>query len=399
MTAGVTYPHGFRAAGVAAGLKPSGRLDLALLAGGPDSTAAGLFTTNRIPAAAVTLSKERLAAGRGTAVLVNSGQANAATGARGDEDARTATEAAAQRLELEPEDVLACSTGVIGEPIHLAELLGGIGSLVDGLSSEGGGAFAEAIMTTDTVAKSAQADAGPYRVGGAAKGVGMISPNLATMLAFVTTDAAVRRADLDRLARDHVRPHLDSITVDGSTSTNDTVLMFASGAAGVEPLESDTPRWDALATAVDAVGASLASQLIGDAEGGNHVVVVEVEGAVTESDARAAASAIANSPLVKTAAYGGDPNPGRILQAVGASGVEFDPSVLDVWLGDSSLVEGGVIPPAYFDAGGLRGSAGSAMAEPEFTVRVRLGDGPGRSRVLGCDLSYEYVRINGEYTT
>jgi glutamate N-acetyltransferase/amino-acid N-acetyltransferase len=399
VSTGVTYPRGFRAAGIAAGLKPSGRRDLALLAGGARTTAAGLFTTNRIVAAPVTLSKARLAAGRGTAVLVNSGQANAATGSRGGEDAQTATEAAAKVLALEPDDVLACSTGVIGEPVHLPELLSGIGALADELSTEGGAAFAEAILTTDTVAKHAQADAGPYRVGGAAKGVGMISPNLATMLAFVTTDAAVPRADLDRLSRDHLRPHFDTITVDGSTSTNDTVLVFASGAAGSEPVAAGTPAWASLAAAVHDVGGSLASQLIGDAEGGNHVIVVEVEGASSEADARAAATAVANSPLVKTAAFGEDPNPGRILQAIGASGVEFDPSVLDVWLGDSRLVEGGLIPPAYFDAGSLRGSAASAMAEPEFTLRVRLGDGPGRSRVLGCDLSYEYVRINGEYTT
>src|SRR5439155_17864055 len=182
-------------------------------------------------------------------------------------------------------------------------LLAGIGGLVDELSTEGGGAFAEAILTTDTVAKCAQADAGPYRVGGAAKGVGMISPNLATMLAFVTTDAAVSRDDLDRLARDHLRPHLDAITVDGSTSTNDTVLMFASAAAGSEPVDVNTAAWDGLAEAVDAVGASLASQLIADAEGGGHVVVVEVEGAAGEDEARAAANAVANSPLVKTAAF------------------------------------------------------------------------------------------------
>jgi glutamate N-acetyltransferase/amino-acid N-acetyltransferase len=307
--------------------------------------------------------------------------------------------AAAKRLGVPADQVLVASTGVIGVPLDMPPVVQGIASAVGALGVDGLDAFAAAIMTTDTVRKEATADAGTIRVGGAAKGVGMIAPSLATMLAFVTTDAAVGRTDLDRLARDHLRPHFESITVDGSSSTNDTVLLFASGAATGDRVSPGTAAWDVLAAAVDEVGASLASQLIADAEGGNRVVVVDVTGAASEADARTAANAIANSPLVKTAAFGGDPNPGRILQAVGASGVEFDPSLLDVWLGDSRLVEGGVIPPAYFDADGLRGSAVSAMSGPEILLRVRLGDGPGRSRVLGCDLSYEYVRINGEYTT
>jgi len=399
VSAGVTYPRGFRASGIVAGLKPSGRPDLALLVGDPGTTVAGVFTTNAVVAAPVTLSRARIAAGAGTAVIVNSGQANAATGARGDEDARATAVATAQRLGLAPDDVLVCSTGVIGEPVHMEELLAGLPGAVTALTAEGGEAFAEAIMTTDTVAKSAAADAAPVRVGGAAKGVGMISPNLATMLAFVTTDAAVVREDLDLLVRTELAPRFNALTVDGCTSTNDTVLLFASGAAGAPPVDRGSDAWTALASAVGAVGDALVSQLIHDAEGATTVMLVEVEGATSEADARCVATAVADSPLVKTAVFGSDPNPGRILQAVGSSGVEIAPSRIDVWIGEAHVAHEGVIPPAYFAADGLRASAEAAMQEREVTLRIRIGDGPATSRVLGCDLSYDYVKINGEYTT
>jgi glutamate N-acetyltransferase/amino-acid N-acetyltransferase len=258
-------------------------------------------------------------------------------------------------------------------------------------------------MTTDTVPKSAVADAGPVRVGGAAKGVGMIAPNLATMLAFVTTDAPVAAPDLATLAREALAPAFDAISVDGCTSTNDTVLLFASGAArddGGGAVAPGSRAWGALATAVADVGDDLARQLIADGEGVTHVLVIDVEGTASDLDARMIARAVADSPLVKTAAFGADPNPGRVLQAVGAAGVDVDPAAIDVSIGDVLVASGGVIPPAYFDAEGeLRRRAAEAMAAPEILLRVRIGDGPGRSRMLGGDLSYEYVRINGEYTT
>jgi glutamate N-acetyltransferase/amino-acid N-acetyltransferase len=396
---GVTYPRGFRAAGVTAGFKRSGHPDLALLVGDPGTSAAGLFTTNRVAAAPVHVSKARLAAGRGLAVLVNSGQANAATGPQGVNDALGSTAAVADLLGLAADDVLACSTGVIGEPLHMVELLAALPALTQALSEDGGADAARAIMTTDTVAKTAEADAAPFRVGGAAKGVGMISPNLATMLAFVTTDAPVERSELRLLADAELKPRFNAFTVDGCTSTNDTVLLFASGAAGGEPLRPGDGRFEALAEAMGAVADSLVSQLIQDGEGATHVLLVDVEGAACDIDARRVAKAVADSPLVKTAAYGGDPNPGRILQAVGSSGVEVDPSCVDVWIGDVPLASGGTIPPAYFTSPTLHDAAQAAMQAPEFVVRVRVGEGPGRTRVLGCDLSYEYVRINGEYTT
>ncbi|MGZ5293857.1 MAG: bifunctional ornithine acetyltransferase/N-acetylglutamate synthase, partial [Actinomycetota bacterium] len=263
----------------------------------------------------------------------------------------------------------------------------------------GGEDFARAIMTTDTVDKRATAEADGIRVGGCAKGVGMIAPNLATMLVFVTTDAAVAAPDLQRMADGQLKPRFNALTVDASTSTNDTVLLLASGAAGAPPAAPGSLAWVRLAEAVASVGESLLRQLAADAEGANHVLIVEVEGADAEADARVIAKAVADSPLVKTAAFGGDPNPGRILQAAGAAGVEFDVGALDVFIGDVQLAEGGVIPPAYFEDDALIEKARVQMGAPEIAIRVKVGDGRGTSRAMGCDLSYEYVRINGEYTT
>ena len=402
MSAGVTYPKGFRAAGIAAGFKPSGKPDLGLVLAADGTTAAGLFTTNLVAAAPVALGRGRLAASGGAvrAVVVNSGQANAATGERGISDAEKSTAALADLLGVPSDHVIPCSTGVIGEPLHMDVLLGALPAVVEEASEDGGDDFARAIMTTDTVPKSATADAGSVRVGGAAKGVGMIAPHLATMLAFVTTDARVAPGDLDALARERLAPAFNAISVDACPSTNDTVLLLASGAAGGDALAPAADGWDGFADAVAAVGQDLARQLIADGEGVTHVIVIDVEGAANDDDARTIARAIADSPLVKTAAYGSDPNPGRVLQAVGSSGVAVDPARIDVAIGDVAIAVGGVIPPSYFDADGhLRRRAAAAMGGPEILLRVRVGDGSGRSRMLGCDLSYEYVRINGEYTT
>jgi glutamate N-acetyltransferase/amino-acid N-acetyltransferase len=399
VSSGVTYPRGFRASGVAAGLKASGALDLAMLMGDAGTTAAGLFTTNTVVAAPVVLSRTHLASGTARGVLVNSGQANAATGARGEDDALAVLSATAAVLRVGVGELLACSTGVIGEPIHIEPLLAGVPGLVGALDADGGRRFAEAIMTTDSVTKEATADAGPIRVGGAAKGVGMLAPSLATMLAFVTTDARAASADLDALAHERLAPAFEAVTVDGCTSTNDTVLLFASGAAGGPALAPGDDGWAAFASAVGEVGDALASQLIHDGEGVTHVLLIDVAGAADVEDARRAARAVAGSPLVKTAAFSEDPNPGRIVQALGASGVAFDPADVDVWIGDARVVAHGVIPPAYFGPGELQEAAAAAMRGSEVSLRVSIGHGPGSARVLGGDLSYDYVKINGEYTT
>lgn len=395
----VTFPRGFRASGVTAGMKPSGRPDLGLLVADGQASAAGLFTTNAFAAAPVELCRRRVAGGRARAVVVNSGQANAGTGPRGDEDAETTTAAVADALGVDPGVVLACSTGVIGEPLHVGEYLAAIPTLVDTLSAEGAQAFAEAITTTDTVRKQAAATRGPYRVGGCAKGVGMVAPDLrlATMLAFVTTDAPVAPEPLKRLAAEILQPSFESLTVDGCTSTNDTVLLFAGGATGGPPVEPGTPAWEHLGIAVDEVASSLVRQLADDAEGATHVVLVEVTGARTEGDARVVARAVADSLLVKTAVFGGDPNPGRILQAIGSSGVAFAPGDVEVDLSGVPVIADGRIPASFADGG--VDLARKALAERDVTIAVSLGDGPGTSRTLGVDLSYDYVKINAEYTT
>ncbi|MEX0754455.1 MAG: bifunctional glutamate N-acetyltransferase/amino-acid acetyltransferase ArgJ [Actinomycetota bacterium] len=394
----VTFPAGFRAAGVTAGVKPSGAPDLALLVADAPCSAAAVFTTNAFRAAPVELCARRLANGSAQAVVVNSGQANAATGAAGLRDAERLADAVASGMHLDPDRVLGCSTGVIGEPLHMEALLAGVPAAVGALSRRGGPDFAAAIMTTDTVPKQAQGASGSHRVGGAAKGVGMIAPSLATMLAFVTTDAPVPPAAVHELTTEVLEPVFESLTVDASPSTNDTVLLIASGAARGAAVTPGTAAWAGLTRTLEEVALSLVDQLAADAEGGTHVLLVEVSGAASTGDARLVARAVADSPLVKTAAFGGDPNPGRILQAVGASGVAIDPGRVDIAIGEVPVVREGVIPPAYFDPSGDE-AARAAMKEPEIRYRIRLGEGAGTSRTFGCDLSYDYVRINGEYTT
>jgi glutamate N-acetyltransferase / amino-acid N-acetyltransferase len=396
----VTFPRGFRAAGVTAGMKPSGRPDLGLIVGDEPRSAAGLFTTNMFAAAPVKLSRRRLGRNLAQAVVVNSGQANAGTGLQGDRDAEASSAAVADALGVDPSVVLTCSTGVIGEPLHLDEYLAALPGLVGGLSEEGGDAFAEAITTTDTVIKQATAERGPHRVGGCAKGVGMIAPDLklATMLVFLTTDAPIPPADIGRLATEVLEPRFESLTVDGCTSTNDTVLLLSSAAAGGELVLPDTPAWEQLAAAMDEVAASLLLQLAADAEGATHVILVEVNGAEQEGDARVIAKAIADSLLVKTAVFGGDPNPGRILQAIGSSGVQFLPQLVEVSIGNVQVILGGEIVASYFDDGGAE-AARAVLREHDVVLSVSVGGGPGESRALGVDLSHEYVKINAEYTT
>lgn len=396
----VTFPRGFRAAGTTAGMKPSGRPDMGLLVADPVQSVAGLFTTNAFAAAPVRLSAQRVSRGLPRAVVVNSGQANAGTGLRGDRDSERTTAAVADALHLEASDVIACSTGVIGEPLHMDQYLGAIPELVSSLSDEGGDAFAEAIMTTDVVPKVAAAERGGFRVGGCAKGVGMIAPDLhlATMLVFITTDAPVPPPEIRRLATELLEPRFESLTVDACTSTNDTVLLFASGAAGGDLVVPGTDAWVEVTSALEEVATSLLLQLAADAEGANHVMLVEVSGAETGQHAQIVAREIAESILVKTAIFGGDPNPGRILQAIGSSGVPFLPQLVTGFIGDIQVIDAGEIAPSYFD-GGNEAARLALVEEREVVVLVALGNGEGRSRMIGVDLSYDYVKINAEYST
>ena len=381
----VTYARGFGAAAASAGFKESGRPDLGLLVCDGPGTAAGAFTTNAFPAAPVTLTMSHLVGGRARVVLVNSGQANAGTGDEGLEDASTMASGAAAALGCAEEDVLVCSTGVIGPRVPLGRFRAALPKLAAGLSADGGDAFAEAICTTDTRIKTATADAGRHRVGGCAKGAGMIAPRLATLLAFVTTDAPAPPDVLRRIVNERAIPVWNGLVVDGCQSTNDTVLLLASGAAGGDVDET------ALGDAVESVMRSLARQVAADAEGATKTIVVQVDGATDPVSARAVGLAVAGSDLVKTAVFGSDPNPGRILQAAGDAAVVVDPSRFRSSIGDIPVIEGGVVLQATDPKRALDG--------PEVLVAIDLGVGDASATVFGCDLSYDYVRINAEYST
>ena len=394
----VTFPRGFRAAGVAAGLKASARPDLALLVADGQASAAGGFTTNAFPAAPVTVTREHLADGRARAVVVNSGQANAGTGRAGMDDARATAAAVADHLGCDADDVLVCSTGVIGPRVPVPTLLAGLPQALDQLDEAGGDAFATAILTTDLGPKQAATTTGPYRVGGCAKGAGMIAPRLAphglaTLLAFITTDAPVPPGVLTGMVTDAVMPVWNGVVVDGCQSTNDTVLVLASGAAGGDQVRAGSPEGLELEEAFRRVSEDLARQVVKGAEGASKMLVVDVQGASDTDAARQVGLAIAGSPLVKTAVCGGDPNPGRILQAIGDAGVAFDAHRTRAMLDGVAVVQDGMVTEPLPDG------AAAALAGPEVLVRVDLGIGTGSATVFGCDLSEEYVRINARYRT
>ena len=390
---GVTAPRGFTAAGWAAGLKPSGKPDLALLLAPEGAVCGGAFTRSVVRAACVDLCAQRLEAsgGRIRAVLINSGQANACTGDRGLIDSQRATAAAADRLGLDEESVLICSTGVIGVPIPMPTLLAGLDPLVGAMASSGGEAAAQAILTTDLVDKQVALEADlqgrRVRIGGMAKGSGMIHPDMATMLGFFSCDAGVEPSRWQAMVRRAVQRSFNAITVDGDTSTNDTVLAFAAG----EALPED--QLDALEDGLTAAMQQLAQAIARGGEGATCLIEVQVEGAVDEASALAVARTVCGSSLVKTAVHGRDPNWGRIVAAAGRSGVAFDPEAVALWIGSHQLMEAG--QPVAFD----RESASAVLREDRVSIRLRLGSGPGSGVGWGCDLSDQYVRINADYTT
>jgi glutamate N-acetyltransferase/amino-acid N-acetyltransferase len=388
----VTAPDGFRAAGVIAGLKESGRPDLGLLVADRGASAAGLFTTNAFPAAPVTVSQRHLVSGRARAVVVNSGQANAATGELGIGDATGTCALVGESIGAEPEDVLVCSTGVIGPRVKMAKLTKALPAVVGGLSDDGGSRFAEAILTTDTVSKQTVMEGVGFTVGGCAKGVGMIAPRLATMLAFLTTDAVVDPRVLDASVRRVVAPVFNGLTVDGCTSTNDTVLVLASGASGVL-VDPGTPQIAILEAALEEAARDLVHQIQVDAEGATKALAVQVSGGLDGEMAASVGRAVAGSMLVKTALFGGDPNPGRILQAVGSCGVPVIPERVSISLAGHRVVAGGVV--VSFD----EHACALALKERDVAIEVDLGLGDEQATAFGCDLGYEYVRINAEYTT
>ncbi|AEV15986.1 Arginine biosynthesis bifunctional protein ArgJ beta chain [Thermus sp. CCB_US3_UF1] len=379
----VKLPRGFRAGATRAGIKPSGKPDLALLVSGLPAAWAYAATQNRAAAPSIHRGRRLYAAGGALrAVVVNAGNANCATGERGVRDDARMAELAALRLTLRPEEVLTASTGVIGVPLPLERVEAGLPQIpLEPLADP----FAEAILTTDLVPKVAEAEVAGAKVVGIAKGSGMIHPNMATMLAFVVTDAKVPQEALRAAWRGIVDRTFNQVTVDGDTSTNDLALLMANGASGEVPLE-------ALFQAVEAVAQELARKIARDGEGATKLLVVRVRGAATEEEARRAARAVAGSALWKSALYGNDPNWGRILAALGNSGARFDPFRVRIALQGIPLYAGGVLP---FD----RQAASAAMRAEEVEVLVDLEEGEGEGVAWGCDLTEGYVRINALYTT
>jgi glutamate N-acetyltransferase/amino-acid N-acetyltransferase len=399
---GVTAPEGFLAAGITAGLKASGKPDLSLLLAPEGAVCAGTFTTSLVRAACVDLCAERLQAsgGRARAVLTNSGQANACTGDRGLIDSLRATQAMADRLGLAAEEVLICSTGVIGVPIPMDTLLTGVDPLAAALSAAGGADAATAILTTDLIDKqiALEAELGGRRVriGGMAKGSGMIHPNMATMLGYLSCDAGVPADVWQTMVQRAVDRSFNAITVDGDTSTNDTYLAFAAG----EPLSPE--HYEALEAGLTAVSQHLAKAIARDGEGATCLLEVQVEGASDDAAARAIARTICGSSLVKCAVHGRDPNWGRIVAAAGRAGVPMDPDAVALWLGEHQLMAAG--QPLAFDRPAASAymrdrAAGAYLADDTVLIRIQVGSGLGSGRAWGCDLSDQYVRINADYTT
>jgi glutamate N-acetyltransferase/amino-acid N-acetyltransferase len=387
----ITSPKGFLAGATCAGIKTSGGLDMGILYSEVSCVAAGLFTTNRIKAAPVLWCQEHIAGGKAQAIVTNAGCANACTGERGLEDATEMAGLAAKRLGIAHQDVLVASTGVIGEPLPI----GLIGSNMDNvaLSKEGGHELAQAIMTTDTHAKEVAivAGGGEFTIGGIAKGSGMIHPNMATLLCFLATDAAIDAYFLEKALREAVDVSFNMVTVDGDTSPNDMVLILANGMAGsINEGTGDAEDFQAVLTEVCTY---LARRIASDGEGATRLIEVTVDGALTVADARLAARTIAGSPLVKTAVHGCDPNWGRIVAALGYSGAEIDGARIDLFLNNIRLVAGG--SPHPFDEDEVRVVMGGA----EVPIRVCLNLGDCAATAWGCDLSAEYVTINSEYTT
>jgi len=389
---GVTSPRGFRAAGVSAGIKASGALDLALLVSDTPAAAAAVFTINRAQAAPVIVSREHLARahGQARAVVVNSGCANACTGAQGMSVARAMADEAAQLVGCPADQVLVASTGVIGVALSIDKIRGALPSAFRALAGDQGAAAARAIMTTDPFPKEAAVRSGGFSVGGMAKGSGMIEPMLATMLGFVTTDAVVELVLLDRALREAVNDTFNAITVDGECSTNDTVMLLANGASGVR---IDERNYAEFATALRAVCLELALGIVRGGEGATKLVTVTVTGAATAEDARRAAKAIANSPLVKTAIHGGDPNWGRLIAVAGRAGVAFELQRAAVTIGSTVLFKDG----APHDENAPE--AAEYLKGTDISVGVDLGAGRASSTVWTCDLSADYVRINADYRT
>ncbi len=384
---GITYPKGFQAAGVSCGIKESGLKDLAVIFSEKRASGAAVYTTNRFKAAPLLVTEEHLADGALQAVVCNSGNANCCTGPQGLEDARAMARETARLLHIPESDVAVASTGVIGVPLPMENVLQGIDRAVRRLSHGGGKDAAEAILTTDTRIKEFTLEGEGYRLGAMAKGAGMIAPDMATMLCFITTDALVDEVTLRRCLKQAVESTFNMITVDGCTSTNDMVLVLANGISAVRPSESD------LRGQLLEICGELAMMLVKDGEGATRFIEVKVTRAMSAEDAKRAAMSVGNSLLVKTAFYGGDPNWGRIMAALGSSGVHLDTGKVTLTLNGTRLVERG---EPYRD---MENFTSEMSLGEHILVEIDLGVGAEEARIWASDISEEYVRINAKYTT
>lgn len=390
---GVTSAGGFLAGAVHAGIKYTDpkRLDTGVLFSKKPCTAAAVFTTNKVKAAPVLLDMKRLQQGKISAVIMNSGCANACTGQQGMQDAVEMTEIAAKLCGVKTESVMVSSTGVIGTMMPMDKVRAAVPKIK--LTAEGGHDLARAIMTTDRVPKEVAVKAAGFTIGGCLKGAGMIHPNMATMLCFLTTDAAADAEFLKKALRKAVDISFNMISVDGDNSTNDTVLLLANGTAGGETIKAGGKKAAAFQQALNKVCTYLAKEAVRDGEGATKVIEVEVCGAASVKDARLTARTIVGSSLVKTAVYGSDPNWGRVLAAAGRSGAALDPDKAELHMGDFCLMKNGT--PQPFD----KKAAGKYMNGKEVYFNLNLHLGKGEATAWGCDLTEEYVKINAEYTT
>ena len=394
---GVTSAQGFKACGVAAGIKYQNRMDVAMVAGDATCAVAGMFTTNQVAAAPVLVDRERVKGGAARAILINSGCANACTGEQGVADAKESARVVASAMDVPQEQVLVCSTGVIGVYLPMERIAAGAKAAVAALSANGGADAARAIMTTDLVSKEAAValtiDGRRVAIGGMCKGSGMIEPRMATMLAFVTTDAAINPAALDVALRLAVEKTFNRAVVDGDQSTNDTILMMASGVASNKDLTPAHPQWPDFCAALREVCDRLARQVVMDGEGATKFVTVRVKGARTERDAQRAARSIAKSALVKTMWFGCDLNWGRIMCAAGYSGAEVDDQKAQVFYDGECVFDCG--KGVAYD----RERVHAVIRGRAFEMTLDLNLGSGEDTVYTCDFSYDYVKINGDYTT
>ena len=394
---GVTFPKGFSAAGVKAGIKKSGNPDLAVIYTKTEAVVAGTFTQNQVAAAPVFASKKVVATGTAHAVVSNSGCANACTGAVGDADAKKTQEVAAAALGCNPLDVIVGSTGVIGVPLPMDKVEAGVKQAVSELDPDGSEKAANAIITTDTHTKSCSTTitvgGKEVRFGAIAKGSGMIRPNMATMLCYITTDLAIDQKLLQEALSTVVETTFNMISIDGDMSTNDMVIVMANGEAGNAKITEKNADYDKVVETLHAIAEGMAERIAADGEGATKFLKIHVHGTKNFADAKTVGMAVANSPLVKTAFFGEDPNWGRVICAVGYAGVPMDPEKTVVSFGGIPVYAHGVGANADKDA------LAKAMAEHDIVIDIDLADGPEEATVFSCDFSYEYVKINGEYHT